>query len=32
MYAAKEGHTDVLQVLLSQENVNVIMRDKVWWS
>ena len=29
MYAAGGGHTDVVQVLLSQQDVDINMRDKV---
>ena len=29
MYAAYGGHTDVVQVLLSRQDVDINMRDKV---
>ena len=29
MYAAEGGHTDVVQVLLSRQDVDINMRDKV---
>ena len=29
MCAAQEGHTDVVQVLLSRQDVDINMRDKV---
>ena len=29
MYAAGEGHTDVVQVVLSQQDVDINMRDEV---